>query len=315
MTSASAVPAATPRDSAEQSRIAAFMHGFSVEATRPTAAEVEALRQAAPAGTLVYVSAVSGRPPHECVGAAVALRGAGFEPVPHIAVRNFAGVEALDDILARLANEAGVRRVLVIGGDRDQPAGCFHAAVEAIDSGLLGRRGIEEIGIAGYPQGHPRLPELALDRTLAAKIDAAEQTGLAIHIVTQFCFAPEPVLRWLSRLRDLGIDLPVRIGLAGPTSLAALFRYARRCGVQASAQGLTRQTGIARHLFGMAAPDTVIRPLANACAGGALGDVALHLFAFGGAAATARWAAAAAAGRIAIETSEGFRVEAASTVG
>ena len=38
------------------------------------------------------------------------LRAAGFEPVPHLAVRNFATAEALDDFLARASGEAGVRR-------------------------------------------------------------------------------------------------------------------------------------------------------------------------------------------------------------
>jgi methylenetetrahydrofolate reductase (NADH) len=310
MTIASLLPAAPLRDGAEPAHIAALMRGFSVEATRPSAGEIEALREAAPAGTHVYVSAVATRPLHDSIFAAAALRRAGFEPVPHVAVRNFSGVEALDDFLARLADEAGVRRVLVIAGDRDQPAGSLHAAIEAIDSGLLGRRGIREIGIAGYPDGHPRVPQLDLDRALVAKIEAAEQTGLAVHVVTQFCFAAAPILHFLGRLRDLGIDHPVRVGLAGPTSLAGLLRYAQRCGVKASAQGLTRQAGLARHLFGMAAPDAIVRSLAGACADGALGDVALHFFAFGGAAMTARWAGAAAAGRIAIEGGEGFRVEA-----
>jgi methylenetetrahydrofolate reductase (NADPH) len=312
---AAASPAAALGEGAEYTNIVALMRGFSVEATRPSTEEVEALRQAVPAGTHVYVTAVVTRPSHEIVDAAVALRRAGFEPIPHIAVRNFPSVAALDRLLGRLADEAQVRRVLAIGGDRDQPAGFFHAAVELIDSGLLGRRSITEIGIAGYPEGHPRLPQLELDRILAAKIDAAQQTGLAIHFVTQFCFSAEPILRFLSRSRDLGIDHPVRVGLAGPTSLASLLRYARRCGVKASAQGLTRQAGLAREVFGMAAPDAIIRIVANACVGGVLGDVTLHFFAFGGTAATARWANAAAGGRIAIEGSEGFRVEPPAAMG
>jgi methylenetetrahydrofolate reductase (NADPH) len=56
------------------------------------------------------------------------------------------------------------------------------------------------------------------------------------------------ILAWIARLRDQGIDLPVRVGLAGPATLTGLLRYARICGVAASAQGLARHTGLARHL-------------------------------------------------------------------
>jgi methylenetetrahydrofolate reductase (NADPH) len=95
--------------------------------------------------------------------------------------------------------------------------------------------------------------------------------------------------------------------MAGPTNLATLLRYARRCGVAASAQGLTRQAGLLKHLVGTSAPDGIIRPLAGA--GEKLGKVAAHFFSFGGLGATARWAAAAAAGRIVLDRGEGFGVE------
>ncbi len=289
--------------------IADFMRGFSLEATRPSAQEVAALADIAPAGTRVYVSAVPTRAPEEAIDAAIRLNAAGFEPVPHLAVRNFAGTQALDDFLNRVSGEAVVKRVLVIAGDRDQPAGEFRSAIEVIDGGALQRHGITEIGIAGYPDGHPRISQQDLDRARADKINAAETTGLAVHIVTQFCFDPQAITSWIGRLRGFGLEHPVRIGLAGPTNLATLLRYAQRCGVRASAQGLARQTGLMRQLFAMSAPDALVRALAKARADGRLGDVAPHFFSFGGLARTARWADAVAQRRIALEPGEGFRVE------
>jgi methylenetetrahydrofolate reductase (NADPH) len=229
--------------------------------------------------------------------------------VPHLAVRNFASAEALGRFLDRLAGEAGVRRLLVIAGDRAEPTGPFHGALEAIDSGLISRRGIEAIGISGYPDGHPRIADHELDRLLAAKVQAAEATGLKVDIVTQFCLDPAPILAWVRRLRDHGIDHPVRIGLAGPTSLTTLMRYARRCGVRASTQGLARNAGLMKRLLGAAAPDGIVRTLVDANRDGELGDIAPHLFSFGGIGATARWAANAAAGRMSLDR-EGFAVEA-----
>lgn len=306
---ASALKPLTEGPAETTAQITAFMRGFSIEATRPQADELAALTSVLPANTAVYLTAVPKLSPCELIAGAARLRALGFEPVPHLAVRALASRDALGDLLSRLAALAGVRRALVIAGDGDRAEGPFKAAIDAIESGLLQRHGIVEIGIAGYPEGHPRLSPETLDRALKAKIDAAEQTGLRVHIVTQFAFDPAAILRWLHRLRALGLEQPVRIGMAGPTGLSTLLRYARRCGVRASAQGLTQRAGLVKHLLGVNAPDRIIRPVAEACAGGRLGPVAAHFFSFGGAPATARWAAATAAGRIVLDRAEGFGVE------
>jgi methylenetetrahydrofolate reductase (NADPH) len=166
--------------------IADFVAGFSLEATRPSAEEVAALAAIAPSSTRVYVSAVPTRPAQEAIEAAAQLRKAGFEPVPHLAARGFASARALDDFLARISGEAGVVCLLIIAGDHDEPAGDFRSALEVIDGGALQRHGIREIGIAGYPDGHPRILQQDLDRALADKIRSAEATGMAVHIVGQF---------------------------------------------------------------------------------------------------------------------------------
>jgi methylenetetrahydrofolate reductase (NADPH) len=282
-------------------RIAAFMSGFSIEATRPSDTDIAALA-VAQRGTRVYLSAVPHRPADEAVAAAVRLRAAGFEPVPHIAVRGFDSVGALDDLIARLSGEAGVESVLVIAGDR---IGCgpFRRAHDAIDSGVLRRRGIRTIGIAGYPESHPRIGDDELNRALAEKIAAAEATGLTVEIVTQFCFDAGAIFAFIARLRGFGFDHRVRVGLVGPTSLTALMRYASRCGVRASAQGLARRAGLMRQMFAMTTPDDLVRALAEAAPAG----VVPHFFSFGGLPATARWSSAAAAGHIMLDAS-GFRV-------
>jgi methylenetetrahydrofolate reductase (NADH) len=292
--------------------IAEFAQGFSIEATRPTTDEIAVLGVLAPPGTRVYVSAVPTRPPQEVIDSAIRLRAGGFNPVPHIAVRAFATAAALDRHLARLADEAAVERVLVIAGDRDRPAGDFRSSLEVIDSGVLQRHGLSEIGIAGYPEGHPRISQQELDRALMDKIAAAEAIGIKVHIVTQFCFDADAILHWIRRLRDFGLEHPVRVGLAGPTNLSALLRYARRCGVRASMQGLARQSGLARQLFAMTAPDALVQALAQARADRHLGVVKPHFFAFGGLATTARWAAAVAERRITLQAGPGFRVEPAA---
>lgn len=298
-----ALPIADRALSGPVARIAAFMAGFSIEATRPSAADIAALA-VLKHGTRVYLSAIPSRSADESLAAAIQVRAAGLEPVPHVAARNFASEQALDDFLARLHGDAGVDNVLVIAGDRSD-YGPFRRALDVIDNGMLRRRGIRGIGIAGYPQGHPRIGDDELNRALMEKIAAAEATGLAVEIVTQFCFDAPAILDFIARLRGFGFDHRVRVGLVGPTNLTSLMRYASRCGVRASAQGLARRSGLVRQVFAMTTPDDLIRALAEAAPAG----VVPHFFSFGGVPATGRWSRAVADGRVVLDAGGGFRVE------
>jgi methylenetetrahydrofolate reductase (NADH) len=262
-----------------------FARGFSIEVTRPGASEIAQLGEILSPGTSVYVTAVPTAVPGETVAAAIALRKAGLEPVIHIAARRVTNAEALRDMLRRLTGEAGVRHVLVIGGDSDA-AGPYADALAVIQKGSLREGGIEEIGIGGYPEGHPRIPPARLEASLDEKIASATAQGLRVNIVSQFSFSGEHIVDWLRQLRRSGIKNPVGIGLAGPTSLPALIRYAKRCGVSASLRGL--MSGAATSLVGNVGPDRIIDILDAARR--ELGEMHLHYFSFGGAVQTARYA-------------------------
>jgi methylenetetrahydrofolate reductase (NADPH) len=270
---------------------ATFAQRFSLEATRPTPAEVAALADILPPGTPLYLTAVPTQDTRELVAAAVAVRSAGLEPIAHIAARRLSSAEALQELLTRLRGEADMRRLLVVGGDVDTP-GALPDALTVIQKAGLRAAGIEEIGIGAYPEGHPRIPAGRLEAALDEKIAAATALGLHVHIVSQFSFSPERILAWLKQLRACGINKPVKVGMAGPTSVPGLLRYARRCGVAASLRGLV--TGAAGGLVGHVGPGRIIETLSAA---NDLGDVAPHYFSFGGTLETARFACDAAAGR------------------
>jgi methylenetetrahydrofolate reductase (NADPH) len=270
---------------------AAFTQRFSLEATRPSAAEIASLAGIVPPATPIYFSAIPTITRQEIVAAAVSLRNAGLEPVIHIAARRLPSAAALQEMLSALRSEADVRRLLVIGGDVDAPE-IFSDALAIIQKGRLHEAGIEEIGIGAYPEGHPRIPAGRLESALDEKIAAATAHGLRVHIVSQFSFSPERILSWLRRVRAGGISKPIKIGMAGPTNVPALLRYAKRCGVAASLRGLV--SGAASGLVGYVGPDRIIEALSIA---GNLGDVAPHYFSFGGTLETARYACEAAAGR------------------
>ncbi|MBV9567923.1 MAG: hypothetical protein JO172_07280 [Hyphomicrobiales bacterium] len=298
-----------PPQAETTSRIAAFMRRASVEATRPTRADAEMLREALPEGAKIFLSAVPKRPRDEVVASARAIRAAGLVPVPHIAARSFPDAASAAELLARLNGEADVRAVLVIGGDLPSPAGHLLSAQQLIESGVLGRRGIERVGIAGYPDGHPRMSDEELESTLVTKVAAAQSAGLDVHIVTQFCFEPRVILRWIEWLRRRGLYFAVDIGLAGPTSLMTWLNYARRCGVRASAEALARRSGLVKHVFNAVAPDPIIRTLVEALAADELSEVSPHLYSFGGIGPTARWVAGAMRGALALDKDGGFLVE------
>ncbi len=290
-------------------RIASFMADFSVEATRPSDADIAAL-SVLPRGTQVYVSAVPGRPADESVGAALRLRAAGFEPVPHVAVRNFGQRGGARRFPARLHGEADVQARAGTLPAIATNAGRSGARMTRSIPGVFRRRGIRSIGVAGYPDGHPKIGPDELKRALAEKIAAAEATGLAVEIVTQFCFDATHHARFRGaaarlRLRTAGAyracrtDEPVR---AAPLCIA--LRRARLGAGAGTARGLD-PPGLCAGGTGRSHPP---RALAEA----APTHVSTHFFSFGGLGATARWARAVADGRIMLEGDSGFRVVAPS---
>jgi methylenetetrahydrofolate reductase (NADPH) len=113
-----------------------------------------------------------------------------------------------------------------------------------------------------------------------------------VHIVSQFSFSPERILAWIKRLRACGVAVPLKVGMAGPTSVPALVRYAKRCCVNASLRGL--MSGAAAGLIGHAGPGRIIEVLS--AAQGEIGEAHPHYFSFGGLVKTAGYACEIAQG-------------------
>lgn len=267
-----------------------LMRDWSVEATLPKASDIETLAAESPPGTPIYLSALTKNHGAGMIADAVAVRRAGLDPVPHIAVRNYESAAELETVLTRFRTEANVRTALVIAGDRDRPAGPFESALSLIASGMLEGCGIEAVGVSGYPDGHPRIDEDRLEEALSAKVEAAEKAGLALHVVTQFCFDSQAIGDWIRAIRAGYPGLPVRIGLAGPAGAATLLKFALRCGVKASARGLRRNLSAFGGLMGEATPDRIVDALAAMPLEAWEENAALHFFSFGGIGRTAKWA-------------------------
>ena len=277
-------------------RVAALIGAASIEISPRDEPVREQLPEFLAAGETVFVNYPGSATHHDIVAACVKLRRAGFTPVPHVAARRLASFTQLRDFLQRARGEAGVTRIFVVAGDLVPAAGPFRDSLDLLATGLIEATGIGQVGFAGYPGGHPRIDRSSLALALRAKIAAARQRGLEVSLVTQFGFDAAAITRWMASLREDGILCPVRVGLAGPATIATLAKFAVRCGIGASLRALGRgQTAFARILV-EATPDTLIETLAAAEHRDATKD-GLHIFTFGGARRTAAWIHARAQNR------------------
>jgi methylenetetrahydrofolate reductase (NADPH) len=129
-------------------------------------------------------------------------------PMPHLTCVGHTR-EQLTEIVSGY-RDVGLVNLLALAGDppddgRDIPSD-FHYSGELID--LARELGDFSIGVAAFPEVHPRSPDVATDRRhLAAKLRAAD------FGITQFFFTVEPYFRMLDELAALGVDKPVIPGV------------------------------------------------------------------------------------------------------
>lgn len=273
-----------------QDALARLLTDYSLEMT---AKDVEKLEEAAhviPKGTHISVTFLPGEDFAARVRAAKAVKRLGFLPVPHLSARRIRSESELAEILDAVTGEIQTDHVFVVAGDPPRPEGPYEDALAIIRSGLLKQAGIRNVGISGYPEGHPDITREKLDRALLDKQASLQEQGLDFAIMTQFGFDAEPVFAWLQKIRAAGVHAPARIGVAGPASVKTLLRFAARCGVGASAKVMSKYGTSILNLLNTAGPDPLVKEMAAAIDPAVHGEVMLHFYPFGGLAKTAQWA-------------------------
>ena len=176
-----------------------------------------------PPGARVTVTASAAQGLEATLAVAGELARQGFRTIPHLAARMLRDAAEVREVLAHLT-EAGVGEVFVIAGDAAQPAGDLPGALELLEALAAAGSGMT-VGIGAHPEGHPHLPEAEAVRLLRAKAEHAS------YAVTQMCFEAEPLLQWVRGLREEGLTLPVRPGIAVAAGTARLLRIGTRIGV------------------------------------------------------------------------------------
>src|SRR5262245_27095544 len=243
-----------------------------------------------PAGTPVYVNHLPRHALAHTLTGLIAVREAGLEPVPHLAARRIASRAEAAAFLERAVGSAGVRKVLVVGGDTAHSCGPYGDGASLLRENLLTDCGVREVGLPGYPEGHPRIPTAELERALADKLALTARQGLGAYVVTQFSFAPMRIVEYCTDLARRTPHVPIYVGLAGPTSPRTLLWYAHRCGVSASLRALQAQGMGAVRLVTHTDPGEQLAAVARHCLSSRTGNVVgAHFFTFGGVEKTAAW--------------------------
>jgi len=263
---------------------------FSLEMTGK---DVPGLREAAhaiPQGTKINVTFLGNEDLEMRVAAAKAVKELGFVPVPHISARRLQSQAQLEEFLARLQEVGATEHVFAVGGDPAEPEGPYPDSLSVIRSGILQKHGVKEVSIAGYPEGHPDIPTDVLWRHLEEKSAALKEQGLDAVILTQFAFDTDPVMEWVTAVRDRGITSPIRIGTPGPAGIKRLIAFSRRFGVGANAMIVKKYGFSLTNLMGTAGPDKFVSDLSGLLAAERrTAPVMLHFYTFGGLLATAEW--------------------------
>jgi methylenetetrahydrofolate reductase (NADPH) len=116
--------------------------------------------------------------------------------------------------------------------------------------------------------------------------------------VSNLCFDPATVRRWIGRVRARGVTLPLYVGLAGPVERARLLRMAAKAGASESARFLAGhfEWFLRFGTPGGYSPERLLGRLGPTLTAPASGVEGLHLFTFNQVQQTEQWRQAVLAG-------------------
>jgi len=228
----------------------------------------------------VYVTHIPGSPISDLIETSEEVLNNNFNPVPHIPARSMESENELNFLLNEL-NELGVKDLLMIGGSSKNILGPFPSTASIIKSGILNKYNFKNIRVAGHPEGNP--DDKNTENSLNEKLILLNNS-FKISIVTQFSLSASLTNDWIRKTRKLAENInntDIIIGLAGPSKITTLLKYAKVCGVNASASFLKKQgldiTKLIKH-----SPEDILNNLKD--------YDAIHFFPFGGIKELNSWA-------------------------
>ncbi len=242
-----------------------------------------AVAEHVPADATVTVTSSPRKGLEATVRTAEQIARAGYAVVPHLTARLVRDRDHLEELLSRL-HDAGVRELFVPAGDASEPAGSYDGAAALLAAIHELGADFPRLGITGYPESHHLIAD---EVTIQAMFEKAE---LATYIVSQVCFDPATIERWVRQVRARGTALPIWIGMPGSVERKRLVRISLQIGLGQSARFVSHQRGWLRRLLGRQySPDDLVEALGPLCADPAAGIAGFHLYTFNELARTERW--------------------------
>ncbi|HEX9033728.1 MAG TPA: methylenetetrahydrofolate reductase [Streptosporangiaceae bacterium] len=240
-----------------------------------TEAAEQAVLESVPRDVAVTVTASPTKGLEPTLDLAERLTRAGYRAVPHLSARLIRDRVHLADLVARLT-AAGVDDVFVPAGDADPPAGEFTGALEVLELLTEMGRPFSQVGITGYPESHPKIGD---DVTIQAMWDKRRH---ATYIVSNLCFDPVTLRRWIVRVRERGVTLPLLLGLAGPVERTKLMQMATKVGVADSARFLAGHSSTFLRLStpGAYQPERLLSRIGSTLTAPDMAVTGLHIFTF-----------------------------------
>jgi methylenetetrahydrofolate reductase (NADPH) len=181
-----------------------LFHKLSLETTARGASQFLRADVQLPEGASVNIAFVGSETFDERLAAIEMIRGIGADPRPIISARRFAAPEVLQSFLERAIHIGQIDGVFLVGGDPSIAQGPFSDSMDVIKGGFLDSVDIKTVGVAGYPEGHPRISQVVLWDYLRRKVDALMTKGFDVEITTQLSFDVDAVISWIERVRNVG---------------------------------------------------------------------------------------------------------------
>ena len=242
---------------------------------------------ALPENSRVSVTASAAKGQQATLDLAEELIRRGHHAIPHFSARLMRDHGQVKD-LADWAKDNGVTTAFVIGGDATEP-GAYHDAHTFMQDLFEHDHGLDTVGIAAYPDGHPLISEDVRRYALFAKQELLAEAGLRGYCSTQMCFDPAKIIAWLKAERNDGLTLPVHLGIPGAVERTKLLTIGARLGVGQSLRYLRKNHRTMAKLLGSSAhdPSDLLEALSSQIT--PLGIDGLHIFTFNQVATTAAW--------------------------
>jgi methylenetetrahydrofolate reductase (NADPH) len=236
------------------------------------------------AGTRLTITCSPSKGVDPTLDLAERLCAGGYEVVPHLAARTVRGRDHLEEILGRLSAMA-IGRLFVIGGDGRDDRGPYPSALSLLEAMAHIGHELSDIGIGGYPEGHPFISDGALLEALADK------QPLANHVATQICFDPFAIREWIARVRERGVGLPILVGMAGAVNSRKLIEVSLRVGVGPSVKFVSKHGGLVARLMrrGGYRPDAFFSRMAPIAGDPDYGIRGFHIYTFNQVQSTEQW--------------------------